>query len=102
MSPIVEGDKSRARPGGRVLVSEHQLIRFAQDCLPTYGTQVRAFEISELTTKRYREEENRHSPVLAASGEGWNCKGMHHIDPHMISEGQWIACVDGLSGEWEE
>jgi hypothetical protein len=22
--------------------------------------------------------------------------GMHHIDPHMLADGQWIACVDGL------
>jgi hypothetical protein len=101
-SPIVAGDKRRARPGGRVLVSDHKITRFAQDCVPTYGTQVRAFEISELTTKSYHEEENRRSPVLAASGSGWNRMGMHNIDPHLISEGRWVACVDGLSGEWTD
>jgi hypothetical protein len=86
-SPIVEGDKRRARPGGRVLVSDDQIIRFAQDCIPTYGTQVRAFNISELTTESYHEEENCRSPILAASGSGWNHMGMHHIDSHLISEG---------------
>lgn len=100
--PIVEGDNRRARPGGRVLVSGRKIIRFAQDCFPVYGARVRAFEISELTEKSYREEENRHSPVLAASGGGWNRLGMHNVDPHLVSEGQWIACVDGLSGEWPD
>jgi hypothetical protein len=22
---------------------------------------------------------------------------MHHIDPHLVHEGRWIACVDGWS-----
>jgi len=96
-SPIVEGDKRRARPGGRVLVSGHRVNRFSQDCIPTYGTQVRAFEISELTIDSYHEEESRHSPVLTATGSGWNAVGMHHVDPHKMSEGRWIACVDGLA-----
>ena len=96
-SPIVEGDRCRARPGGRVLVSDHRVTRFSQDCVPIYGTQVRAFDISHLTTKIYDEEENPHSPILAASDSGWNSGGMHHIDPHRVSKGQWIACVDGRS-----
>jgi hypothetical protein len=98
-SPIVEGDKHHARPGGRVLVAGRGVTRFSQDCVPTYGTQVRAFEISELTTNRYHEGENPHSPVLKASGSGWNAVGMHHVDPHLIFEGRWIACVDGLAGQ---
>lgn len=100
--PIVEGDKRRARPGGRVLVSGRKIIRFAQDCFPIYGAGVRAFEISELTAESYREEETRRSPVLAASGGGWNRLGMHNVDPHHVSEGRWVACVDGLSGEWPD
>jgi hypothetical protein len=100
-SPIVTGDKHKARPGGRVLVLDDRIIRFAQDCLPVYGTQVRAFEISELTTSSYVEKEGQDSPVLTASGNGWNGLGMHHIDPHPMSEGQWIACVDGFSGSSE-
>lgn len=96
-SPIVEADKRRARPGGRVLASEHGVTRFSQDCIPRYGTQVRAFEISELTADTYREEENPRSPILTASGSGWNGLGMHHVDAHPVPEGGWIACVDGFS-----
>jgi hypothetical protein len=37
---------------------------------------------------------------LSASGRGWNGSGMHHIDPHRMEDGRWIACVDGwLSAE---
>jgi hypothetical protein len=96
-SPIVEGDARKARPAGRVLVLADKIIRFAQNCVPAYGTQVRAFEISALTTRDYVETENQNSPILTASGKGWNETGMHHIDPHLLGEGQWLACVDGLS-----
>jgi len=96
-SPIVEDDARKARPAGRVLVLADRIIRFAQDCVPSYGTQVRAFEITELTTKRYVETEHQSSPILTASGAGWNESGMHHIDPHLLPGGQWLACVDGIN-----
>ena len=94
-SPILESNPHIARPAGRVVGSNGQVIRYAQDCYPDYGTQVRAFEIAELTTTSYREREVGNNPVLAASDRGWNESGMHHIDPHILDEGQWIACVDG-------
>lgn len=97
-SPIVAGDKRRARPAGRVLVWNDKIVRFSQDCIPEYGTQVRAFEISDLTTRRYVEAEEMNSPILAGSGNGWNAIGMHHVDPHWLPDGRWIACVDGSSG----
>lgn len=96
-SPIVEEDKLSARPGGRVLVTGHGVTRFSQVCFPSYGSQVRAFEIRELAGASYSEEEHPHSPVLKGSGRGWNAVGMHHVDPHLLSEGCWLACVDGLS-----
>ncbi len=93
-NPIIQGDRTRARPGGRVTVWNGRLLRFAQDCVPQYGTQVRAFEIEELTPTRYRERELPESPILSP-GTGWNRTGMHHIDPHLRPDGGWIACVDG-------
>jgi hypothetical protein len=101
-SPIVKGNRQSARPAGRLLEMDDKLIRFAQDCLPTYGSGVRAFEISELTTGSYVEKESQHSPVLKAGGDGWNGLRMHHLDPHQIAPGQWIACVDGFSRELGE
>ena len=49
-SPIVAGDANIARPGGRVVVFDGRIVRYTQDDDPTYGNQVRAFEITELTT----------------------------------------------------
>ena len=97
-NPIIEGNRRIARPAGRVLVRDEKVIRFAQDCFPSYGRQVRAFEINALTTTDYREQEARESPILRASGKGWNGSGMHTVDPHLTRADQWIACVDGLAG----
>lgn len=95
-SPIIEGDTRRARPAGRVLVFNDKVIRYAQDCYPVYGTQVRAFEITELSRTTYREREVvEKNPVLTASGIGWNSSGMHHIDGHLMHDGRWLSCVDG-------
>lgn len=94
-SPIVEADPHAARPGGRVVAASGRLLRFAQDCSPEYGLAVRAFEITGLDQRDYREEEIAGNPVLAGSGRGWNAGGMHHLDLHPRGDGGWIACVDG-------
>lgn len=85
----------RARPGGRVVELDGVLIRFAQNCETQYGMDVRAFAISELTSTTYEEREVAQNPVLRPSGVGWNACGMHHVDPHQLSDGRWLACVDG-------
>jgi hypothetical protein len=94
-SPIISGDKTVARPGGRVLDYDGRLLRFTQDCVPTYGRQVRAFEVTELTATTYKEYEVKESPILVSDGSSWNASGMHHVDAHRVS-GSWLACVDGL------
>jgi hypothetical protein len=94
-SPIIQGDPVIARPAGRVLVINDKVIRFAQSAVPYYGTEVRAFEIDELTTTSYREREVVPGPILRASGAGWNGCGMHHLDAHYQRDGSWLACVDG-------
>jgi hypothetical protein len=93
-SPVVSGDLHIARPGGRVLVRDGRVIRFTQDCFPEYGNQVRAFELTELTTTGFQERPLEPNPILHGSGTGWNKSGMHHIDPH-LQDGRWMACVDG-------
>jgi hypothetical protein len=94
-SPVIAGDARRARPAGRILVWDDRLFRFAQDCALSYGTAVRAFEITQLSERCYSEVECTTGPILAGSGAGWNRDGMHHIDAHRAPEGDWIACVDG-------
>lgn len=95
LSPIIQGNAHIARPAGRVIMHNHQIIRYTQDCDPDYGIQVRAFAIDELSTTTYHEQEVSPNPVLVPSGQGWNGSGMHHIDPHQLHDGTWIACVDG-------
>jgi hypothetical protein len=94
-SPVVRGDACGARPAGRPLVFNNSIVRYSQDCYPAYGTQVRAFEIVELTRATYRERETDANPVLRGPGSGWNGSGMHHVDAHLLADGRWIACVDG-------
>ena len=98
-SPIIEGNQRIARPGGRVLVIDGRPIRFAQDCYPSYGSKVRAFEISTLTPGDYHEHEAAESPILGPSGKGWNKSGMHTVDLHLLCKGRWLACVDGVTRE---
>ena len=95
-SPLITGDKSRARPGGRVVNRDGRLYRFAQDCGPRYGSGVRAFEITRLTPDDYAERECAESPILGPTGAGWNGKGMHHVDAWPVGPDQWIAIVDGI------
>jgi hypothetical protein len=97
-SPIIINDPRRARPAGRILKFDNKLFRFAQDCVPHYGSCVRTFEILDLTPNTYTEVEIGHGPVLKASGYGWNAAGMHHIDAYQQRDGNWLACVDGISG----
>ncbi|MBN2292948.1 MAG: hypothetical protein JXM70_11015 [Pirellulales bacterium] len=96
-SPIIEGNCQIARPGGRVLILDGRIIRFAQNDYPTYGTALRAFEIFELSTTTYKEKESSESPLLSGTGSGWSRSGMHHADLHYIGPDQWIGCVDGFS-----
>jgi hypothetical protein len=99
-SPIINDDPHITRPAGRVLTSSGRVIRFTQDCAPVYGIQVRAFELTELTTTHYRERELSPTPILQGSGSGWNESGMHHLDAHLQKDGRWIACVDGWHWNW--
>lgn len=94
-SPLVQGDANIARPGGRLVIFDERLIRFAQDDAPTYGNQLHAFEIIELTPAGYQEREVATGPVLKASGQGWNASGMHQLDPYPLTATRWLACVDG-------
>lgn len=94
-SPIIEGDAHIARPGGRMILYNGQIVRYTQDDDPDYGNQLRAFFVTELTPVRYQEREIKENPVLKGSGSGWNAHGMHHTDPHRLAENQWLAAVDG-------
>jgi hypothetical protein len=94
-SPIVEKDKNIARPGGRPVVIDGTLYRMGQDCYPTYGLQVSAFKVTNLSTTEY-EETMIDSPIVKATSIGWSAEGMHHVDAFPVRENSWIAAVDGV------
>ncbi len=102
-SPVIERNENIARPGGRMIIYDNALLRFTQDCTPTYGNQLRVFQIDKLTPDEYIEHEHSRSPVLESGKSydsdtrlaNWRSAGMHHIDPHENGNGNWIACVDG-------
>lgn len=94
-SPVVQDNPKIARSAGRVTIFDDKIIRYTQDCDVGYGYQVRAFAITKLTTTSYEEKQIRETPIVTASGSGWNKRGMHQIDPHQINGETWIACVDG-------
>jgi hypothetical protein len=98
-SPIVRGDPTRARPAGRLLLVEGRLFRMSQRDRPDYGSQVRVFEVVELSTGDYEETELPESPILRGTGRGWNKAGMHNVDFQQTEEHRWLACVDGY--RWE-
>lgn len=95
MSPIVADNANKARPGGRVIRWNGLLIRYTQDCSPTYGKALNAYEIIELTKSEYSEREYQQNPVLKNGANGWTRHGMHHLDPHQVGDDKWIASVDG-------
>jgi hypothetical protein len=95
LSPIIKNNADIARPGGRIILWEDRIIRYSQDCLPTYGKALNAFEIKSLTKTDYEEVPCALNPILKNSNRGWNRHGMHHLDPVEISPGYWIGAVDG-------
>jgi len=99
-SPVMTGNPHMARPGGRVIVLDNKMYRFAQNDRPYYGREIRAFEITRINTSEYEEIEVAGNPILGATGSGWNSEGMHHIDAHQIGNGNWIACADGTENAW--
>lgn len=99
-SPIVGDNASMARPGGRLVSVNGRPVRFAQDDESRYGYRVLAFAIMTLTKSAYDEEPVEENPILEAAGllapgRKWNRHGMHHLDPHEIANGEWLAVVDG-------
>jgi hypothetical protein len=93
-SPVVVADRRVVRPAGRVVAVGGRLVRFAQDCRATYGASVWAREITRLTPDDYEEVDLGDAPILSGGGARWS-RGVHHVDPHQLEDGSWIACVDG-------
>lgn len=69
-SPIIKGNRRAARPGGRPVIFDNRVFRFAQDAFPTYGTALRVFEILEISHTTYKEREVYSQPIVRGTGKG--------------------------------
>ncbi len=94
-SPVVRGDAMHARPAGPVIVTDGRLVRLAQNCAPTYGTDVRGIDVTRLSPSHYDEQPLPGPPLVGPSGRGWNGCGMHHLAAVRRPDGSWLAAVDG-------
>ena len=98
-NPLIVNDSSRARPAGPVVMLGTRLFRFAQVCVPAYGTSVRCFEIKTLTLHSYLESEVTLPQYFRSADLGWNDLGMHHVAMHLMPTGGYLACVDGRTSD---
>ncbi len=94
MNPIRARDQRYSRPAGPVINMDGKLYRLTQDDEGTYGKQIFAFEIVELTETSYLDTLVSTNPIIGATGHGWNAVGMHHLAP-FLSSSDWLAAVDG-------
>lgn len=107
LNPVVESRPAAARPGGRPIVRENDVLMFFQSLVGGFGTEVNAYRISELTPSTYEDERHPASPLvrgtdrLTSEGEAeWNADRMHHYDPWYLGEGEgWRIAVDGDDGD---
>ena len=100
MSPIITNDPSKVRGGGRVTVFDFgTIIRLAQKGDVSYGEADRAFQVDILNETYYAEHEVSESPLISASGSGWNSWAMHTVDPWWTGN-SWIVAVDGGGDYW--
>ena len=94
-SPVIRGNLHAARTAGRPFLLDGKLYRLGMDCLPVYDYQVHAFQITGISTTAYAEK-MIETPVVKATGKGWNAAAMHTVDAHQIGKNHWIAAVDAL------
>lgn len=94
-SPLIKNNINITRPGGRVIVNNNIIYRYAQDGEPNYGSALRLFKIQRLSENEYEEEEL--SLIFKGTNkEGdWRRDGMHSIDQLKITDDQWLIAVDG-------
>jgi PKD repeat protein len=96
-SPVVYANPGAARGGGRPLVCNGKVYRFAQKCDVSYGECVRCFQVDTLTTTVYAEHEIAESPILKGTGQGWNSDSMHQFDAWWTGT-NWLGVADGYAG----
>lgn len=100
-SPVVDENPHITRPGGRVILDAGRIYRITQDTFPEYGIQLFAFEIAELTPTTYREVQVGDGAILKGQKTGALSDRIHHMDAHLLTDGQWIAAIDHSRRTWK-
>ena len=97
LSPVVTHNRRIGRSAGRPFLFDGRIVRLAQDDSLFYGSAVYMLEVEELSASTYKERLVRD--MLPGRYEGqasdWVSQRLHHVDVHELSEGQWMAVVDG-------
>lgn len=119
-NPVVRDSKYKARPGGRVIVYNHdRVIRIAQEFKDRYGQRVRAFDVTALSESDYLETEIHEGAFFCTDGgvfcetgtvemctvgtipceenrDVWNLCGMHQLDAWWTGD-YWLLVTDGYT-----
>jgi hypothetical protein len=97
LSPIVKNRADIARPGGRMLIYNNNLVRFTQNCKKTYGKEVNAYIVRNMDANKYDEVAFKGNPIIEHGKEHWALHGMHQVDAWQIQDSLYIAAVDGYN-----
>uniref|UniRef100_A0A7N0RJ56 Glucosamine inositolphosphorylceramide transferase 1 n=1 Tax=Kalanchoe fedtschenkoi TaxID=63787 RepID=A0A7N0RJ56_KALFE len=91
------------RNGGRPFMYNGELYRVIQEAGDAYGRGVRVSKIEVLNEDEFKEVEVPLGFVKHTKGRNaWNGARYHHLDVQKLSDGTWIAAMDGdrvLSGD---
>lgn len=85
MNPVVT-DVTRARPAGKIFISDDKIYRPSQDCSEDYGNALNLNEITKLNEFEYSEK------VVSKVRANWN-KNMQRIHTYNFDEN--ISVIDG-------
>ncbi|KAL4447827.1 hypothetical protein ABPG75_005046 [Micractinium tetrahymenae] len=95
LSPVQRhGRAAGARMAGRLAQHGGRLHRFGQDCGKTYGHQLVAYRIDELSPTAFRQARG----PLRFGRQPWSAARHHHLDAQQLPDGSWLAVGDG---DWQ-
>ena len=91
MNPVVS-DVTRARPAGKIFISNHKIYRPSQDCSENYGNALNISEITKLSESEYSEK------LISKVRANWN-KNMQRIHTYNFDDN--ISVIDGFTKIWK-
>jgi len=97
LSPVLTHNRRHGRSAGRPFLYDGRIVRLAQDDSVFYGSAVYFIEVEEVSPTAYRERVVREMlpGKYERQGSDWVSERVHHADVHQLSDGEWVAMVDG-------